>query len=80
MDYESKWLTVEQIAKHLQVSKETIYRWLDRGSIPAHKIGRQWRFQIPEIDGWVREGNAGSAQDSHAYRNHNNEVEGSDLI
>ncbi len=33
------WLTVEQIAAHLQVSKETIYRWLDRGKIPAHRVG-----------------------------------------
>ncbi len=52
------WLSVEQIAAHLQVSKETVYRWLDREKIPAHRIGRQWRFQIFEVDEWVRRGEA----------------------
>lgn len=58
MDSADRWLTVEQIADHLQVSKETIYRWLDKNVIPAHKIGRQWRFQIKEVDDWVRNGGA----------------------
>ena len=58
MDNAERWLTVEQIADHLQVSKETIYRWLDRGKIPAHRIGRQWRFQATEVDEWVRHGEA----------------------
>ena len=53
-----RWLTVEQIADHLQVSKETIYRWLDKARIPAHRIGRQWRFQATEVDEWVRQGGA----------------------
>lgn len=58
MENSTQWLTVEQIADHLQVSKETIYRWLDKKLIPAHKIGRQWRFQANEIDEWVRSGGA----------------------
>ena len=32
----------EEIAKHLGVSKETIYRWAEKSKIPAHKVGRQW--------------------------------------
>lgn len=58
MEFAERWLTVEQIAEHLQVSKETIYRWLDRKRIPAHRIGRQWRFQATEVDEWVRQGEA----------------------
>ena len=52
------WLTVEQIAAHLQVSKETVYRWLDRGKIPAHRVGKQWRFLANEVDEWVLRGEA----------------------
>ncbi len=58
MESSTRWLTVEQIADHLQVSKETIYRWLDKKLVPAHKIGRQWRFQSREVDSWVRSGGA----------------------
>ncbi len=52
------WLSVEGIAHHLGVSKETIYRWLERKRIPAHRIGKLWKFQASEVDHWVRTGGA----------------------
>ena len=54
----SRWLSVEEIAEHLGVSKESIYRWLERGRIPAHRVGKQWRFQAEEVNEWVRRGEA----------------------
>lgn len=52
------WLSVEQIAAHLGISKETVYRWLEKGKIPAHRVGKQWRFKPSEVDEWVKSGNA----------------------
>ena len=52
------WLSVEQIAAHLGISKETVYRWLEKGKIPAHKVGKQWRFKPSEVDEWVKSGSA----------------------
>lgn len=52
------WFSVEDIAKHLGVSKETIYRWLDSGKIPAHRIGKLWKFKPNEVDQWVIDGGA----------------------
>lgn len=49
-----KWLSVNEIASYLGVAAITIYRWLDRGQIPAHKVGKQWRFSQEEVDAWVR--------------------------
>lgn len=49
-----KWLTLEQVAKHLQVSKEKIYKLCQRGRMPASKIGGNWRFDLKEIDSWAR--------------------------
>jgi len=49
-----KWLTIEQIGDYLQVSKEKIYKLCQRGRMPASKVGVQWRFDINEIDAWVR--------------------------
>jgi excisionase family DNA binding protein len=46
-------MSVEQIAVHLGVSKETIYRLLERKEMPAHRIGRLWRFSPKEVDAWV---------------------------
>ena len=52
------WVTAEQVAQHLGVVKDTVYRWRERKSLPAHKIGRLWKFQLSEVDEWVRAGGA----------------------
>jgi len=54
-----QWVSVEQIAQHLNVKAFTIYKWLERKDMPAHKVGRLWRFRISEIDDWVQTGSAG---------------------
>ena len=51
-----KWSSLEEIAEHIQVHKDTIRLWIKKGEIPAHKIGRLWRFKISEVDEWVRSG------------------------
>jgi excisionase family DNA binding protein len=56
-----RWLSVEEIAVHLGVSKETIYRWLDGGKIPSHRMGRLWRFKASEVEVWVCSGGAGAS-------------------
>ncbi len=48
------WLSVEDIAQHLGVSKDTVYTWVAQKGLPAHKVGRLWKFQASEIDDWVR--------------------------
>ena len=50
----AKWLTIDQIADHLQVSKEKVYKLCQRRRMPASKLGGQWRFDLKEIDVWVK--------------------------
>jgi excisionase family DNA binding protein len=57
-----KWLSVEEIAEHLGISKETIYRWLEKGKIPAHRVGKLWKFRPSEVDEWVLNGNAADSE------------------
>lgn len=52
------WLSVEGIAEYLGVSKEPIYRWLERKKIPACRIGKLWKFKPNEVDQWVMSGAA----------------------
>lgn len=53
-----RWLSVEEIAKHLGVSRDTVYTWVNERGMPAHKVGKLWKFQIKEVDKWVRSGKA----------------------
>ena len=53
-----RWLSVDEIAAHLGVNPDTIYKWITRKKMPAHKVGRLWKFLVSEVDGWVKGGHA----------------------
>ena len=53
-----RWLSVDEIAKYLGISKDTVYTWISKRNMPAHKVGRLWKFKTEEIDNWVRDGGA----------------------
>lgn len=53
-----RWLSVEEIAEYLGVSKDTVYAWISKRHMPAHRIGRLWKFKSVEVDEWVRSGGA----------------------
>ncbi|MBS1960598.1 MAG: helix-turn-helix domain-containing protein [Bdellovibrionales bacterium] len=55
-----RWLSVDEIAHHLGVSKVSIYKWCEAGKMPTHKIGRQLKFKVSEVDQWVTCGGAAS--------------------
>ena len=54
----NRWLSVEEVAEYLGVSKDTVYGWITKRSMPAHKVGRLWKFKTGEVDEWVRMGSA----------------------
>ena len=53
-----RWLSVDEIAKYLGISKDTVYTWISKRNMPAHKVGRLWKFKTEEVDNWVRDGGA----------------------
>lgn len=55
-----KWLSVQEIADHLGVSKDSIYNYIKKG-MPAHKIGKLWKFKVSEVDDWAKSGKASDA-------------------
>jgi len=55
-----RWHSVNEIAAHLGVAIDTVYRWIDHKGLPAHRIGRLWKCKLSEVDTWVRAG--GSAE------------------
>lgn len=55
---QDRWLSVEEIAIHLGIKRDTVYKWLAKKHMPAHKVGRLWKFDKTEIDEWVKSGAA----------------------
>jgi len=55
MNTEERWTDVAEVATHLGVRRESIYRWIEAKGLPAHKVGRLLRFKLSEIDEWVRQ-------------------------
>lgn len=56
-----RWVSLEDIAGHLDVSKDTIRVWIKKGTIPHHRIGRQYKFRVSEVDAWVESGESADA-------------------
>jgi len=54
-------LTSKELQELLQVDRSTIYRMAEAGSLPAVKVGRQWRFPEAAIERWLASGHDGSA-------------------
>lgn len=54
---EDRWISIEDAAAYLGVNKDSIRNWIKKESeIPAHKIGKQWKFKKSELDEWVKSG------------------------
>ena len=48
-------LTLEDVAEYLHVHPSTVYRLLKNRSIPAFKVGSDWRFNQESLDRWIQE-------------------------
>ena len=66
MTAEERWVGVEDVAAHLSVNKDSVYRWIEKMGLPAHRVGRLFRFKLSEVDEWVKSGGAAepNSQDS----------------
>jgi excisionase family DNA binding protein len=46
-------MTIDEVASYLRLSKDTVYRMVQKGRIPASKVGMQWRFRRADVDQWL---------------------------
>jgi excisionase family DNA binding protein len=49
-------LTTKEAADYLRTSVDRLKRMAREGSLPAAKLGRDWRFPKAEIDAWLAAG------------------------
>lgn len=52
--FPDRWISVDEVAEYLGITRDTVYKWIARKRMPGHKIGRLWKFRRSEIDEWVK--------------------------
>ncbi len=68
MNAPEPWSILPDVAKHLHVSEDTVLRWIVKKKLPAHRVGRVWRFRLSEVDGWVCSGGDAKQSDEDSGR------------
>jgi excisionase family DNA binding protein len=58
---EDRWLSVDEISAYLGIKRDTVYKWIYEKQMPAHRMGRLWKFRKDEVDEWVRSGGANTS-------------------
>lgn len=53
-----RWLSVVEISEYLGITRDSVYKWVKQKGMPAHRLGKLWKFKTDEVDLWMREGGA----------------------
>ena len=54
----ARWYSTKEICAYLGISRDTLLVWIATKHMPAHKVGRNWKFKVREVDEWIKSGQA----------------------
>lgn len=55
--FDDYYISIEEAAEYLGIKVVTLRTWIKtKPELPAHKIGKQWKFKKSELDEWVKSG------------------------
>lgn len=55
--YDDRWIGIDEAADYIGVNKDTVRNWIKKEtSIPAHRVGKLWKFKRSELDLWIKSG------------------------
>ena len=49
-----RWLSDAKIRTYLGIKRDTVYKWISKKELPAHRVGKLWKFKVSEVDEWVK--------------------------
>ncbi len=54
---EDSYISIDEAAEYLGIKTVTLRNWIKKNpEIPAHKIGKLWKFKRSELDAWIASG------------------------
>ncbi|MBT2718059.1 helix-turn-helix domain-containing protein [Bacillus sp. ISL-57] len=51
---ESKYLTVEQVAKDLGLTEKTVRKYINDGELTAYKLGTSWKIAPSDVEEFLK--------------------------
>jgi len=54
---DDNYISIDEAALYLGIKTVTLRNWIKKNSdIPAHRVGKLWKFKRSELDDWVSSG------------------------
>lgn len=54
---EDKYISINEAAEYIGIKTVTLRSWIKKkDDIPAHKVGKLWKFKRSELDAWIASG------------------------
>lgn len=50
---DAPWMTIDELARYLEVEAGTVSQWAEGGRLPAQREGGQWRFERAKVEEWL---------------------------
>ena len=55
--WQNELLTVREVATYLRVGRITVWRWCQEGTLPASRLGRNWRIHRNDLSCFLEKRN-----------------------
>ena len=56
IDMIDRWYSTKDICAYLGISRDTMLVWISTKNMPAHRMGRNWKFKVSEVYEWNKSG------------------------
>jgi excisionase family DNA binding protein len=67
MSTETTWLSTQDAASRLGITARTLYRFIDRGELPAYRMGRVIRLKAADVDAFIESSRIEPGTLEHLY-------------
>ena len=64
---ENKCFSMKEVCAYLHISRDTVMNWIKKEGMPAHQKGRLWRFDVNEVDEWMKNNGPDNISDAKEF-------------
>lgn len=58
---------MKEVCAYLHISRDTVMNWIKKEGMPAHQKGRLWRFDVNEVDKWMKNNDPDNISDAKEF-------------